>query len=92
MEKEERIKRVLARGEHSGHSHILIGGTIEDNGDITVPEEGAWLKHLLETAWVEEEKQEWTGEHKDIWVKQGTYRLVHQVEYDPYIGMRRVRD
>lgn len=91
MTKSERLSRVIARGEHSGHSHVLIGGEI-DGDTITVPEGGAWLKHLLETAWVEEEKQEWTGEHKDIWVKPGQYKIVHQVEYDPYIGMRRVLD
>ena len=88
MNKEERKKRVLARGEVSGHCHVITGNNVlikEEKGTIFVEvgNEGAVLKHILEKEWIEEEKEIWTGEHKDISVKPGKYEYVPQVNFNP---------
>ena len=88
MKKEEKKSRILARGEHSNHSHIITGDatvTRNNNGEviITVGNEGAFLKHLLETDWMEG-KETWTKEHKDIPIEKGTYKYIQQIEVDPY--------
>lgn len=86
MEKQERLKRVVARGEISGHSHVIIGGElVEKNGRLYVvstEDNQATIKHLVEKAWVEEERQEWTGEHLDILISPGIYEIdfVHQLD------------
>lgn len=84
----ERKNRIIARGEHSNHSHILTGDatvTRNDNGEIVVEvgNEGAVLKHLLESEWLHG-KEVWTKEHKDIAIEPGTYKYIPQIEYDPY--------
>lgn len=66
--KETRQKRVVAKGETSGHSHIITGEAevINDNGNITVKVMGKCnLKHLLENTFVEEGIEQWTEEHYD---------------------------
>jgi len=88
MKKNERTQRILARGEVSGHCHVVVGDVdIEQDADgriiLKVGNEGAVLKHLLETPWVEEEKEVWTGEHKDITLSPGVYDYVPQINYDP---------
>lgn len=104
MKKEERKNRIIARGEHSNHSHVITGDAIvrNENGEILVEvgQEGAVLKHLLESAWMEGQEV-WTKEHTDIdlselpnQVRHGdvmldkvgdrTYKYIAQVEYDPY--------
>jgi hypothetical protein len=87
MNKQERLSRVIARGEVSNHSHIVTGDAVvrNENGEIiiSVGSEGAVLKHLLETEWMQG-REAWTGEHTDIPLKQGEYKFIQQQEYDPY--------
>lgn len=88
MTKQERIKRVIARGEHSNHSHVITGDVLIEEKDgkviITVNEDSnACLKHLLEKEWLEG-REVWTKEHKDIPLEKGVYEFIQQVEFDPY--------
>jgi len=98
MTKEQRMQRVVARGEHSNHSHVVTGdvSSIEEkdgNRIVTVGENGAVLKHILETEWVNNGSEVWTKEHKDIPMEKGSYKFVQQTEYDPYEQkIREVRD
>ena len=69
LTKEERAKRIIARGEFSNHSHVIVGDAeVETQGGntyITIGDGGASIKHLLETAWLAGEEK-WTEEHTDI--------------------------
>lgn len=85
----ERESKVIARGETSGHCHVVTGSAVvERNSEgeiiIKVGEEGAVLRHLLEQAWVEEGVEKWTEEHNDILLEKGEYKYVPQLEYHPY--------
>jgi hypothetical protein len=88
MEKQERSNRIIARGEVSGHSHIITGDcTIERTKESVIIHAGknCAIKHLLEQPFVEEGLEIWTKEHKDIPLKEGeSYEYIQQVEYDPY--------
>ncbi len=61
--------RIIAKGEHSGHSHIIVGDaevTRNSKGEILIEITGeASIKHLLEEAWLQG-REEWTKEHADI--------------------------
>ena len=107
ISKEERILRVVARGEHSGHAHILVGEDLviekdSDGNDVMVVPEGAdvMLRHLFEEAWVERgeqvsiwDKEQGRDGHKDIKVAAGKYGVVHQIETDPISNaIRQVMD
>ena len=88
LTKEERKLRVIARGEHSNHSHVITGNVQVEVKDgktiITVGEDSnAVLKHILESDWMEG-KETWTKEHKDIPLEKGVYEFVQQIEYHPY--------
>jgi len=93
--KDERINRILARGEVSGHCHVVIGDEVIINRNssgeiiIEVGNEEAVLRHILETPWVENEIQIWTEEHKDIPLKKGRYEFVQQTEYDPFLNLKK---
>jgi hypothetical protein len=66
--KKERMNRIVARGETSGHSHIITGDAelIRDKENVIVKIKGnCALKHLLETPFVKEGREEWTKEHFD---------------------------
>ena len=84
MNTQERKQRIIARGEHSNHCHVLTGNVVfTPEGNVIVGEDSnAVLKHLLETDWMEG-KEVWTGEHKDIVLAPGTYEYVPQLVYDP---------
>jgi ribosomal protein L35 len=87
LNKEERKNRVIARGEHSNHAHIVTGkATIERKGGETLihvsENDTATLRHLLEKQW-QEGKEVWTEEHHDIALEPGTYKFIQQVEYNP---------
>jgi hypothetical protein len=97
--REQRLDRVIIRGEVSDHSHIVVGDatiTRNDNGEIeiSVGNEGATLRHLLESLFVESGQEVWTKEHADIELTPNhTYSHVQQKEYDPYADtIREVRD
>lgn len=105
MNKQERKNRIIARGEGSNHSHVIVGDAeVKRNAEgeilVTIGKEGAVLKHILESSWMEG-NEVFTGEHKDIdlsampsqvrhgdvmleLVKGRTYKYIPQVEYDPY--------
>lgn len=105
MNKQELKNRIIARGEGSNHSHVIVGDatvTRNSNGEILIEvgNEGAVLKHILESSWMNGQEV-FTGEHMDIplnelptQLRQGdvmleriaerTYKYIPQVEYDPY--------
>jgi hypothetical protein len=92
-----RENRIIARGEFSGHSHVIIGEcTIEDceNEVIIIAGKNCAIKHLLEKPFVEEGVEQWTKEHKDIPLKEGSsYKVIQQVEYNPFEkAIKQVRD
>ncbi len=81
LSKEERKNRIIARGEHSNHSHVIVGDasvTRNDKGEILVKigKEGAVLKHLLESEWMNGIEL-WTKEHKDIPLKEMPKQVRH---------------
>lgn len=84
MTKEERQKRIIARGEFSNHCHVVTGDVEFDaQGRIIVGDDSnAVLRHLLEKDWMEG-KETWTGEHHDIRLAKGTYEYVPQMVFDP---------
>lgn len=84
MNKIEREKRILARGEHSGHCHVITGNIeFDEQGRIIVGNDSnAILKHLLEKEWMDG-KEVWTGEHADIKLSKGTYEYIPQLVFDP---------
>lgn len=97
--KENRINRILARGEVSDHCHVITGDAVvktEFDGKriIEVGDKGAVLKHLIESHWVESGTEKWTHEHNDIPLKKGNYEFIQQIEYDPYsvIKKRKIND
>lgn len=85
MTTNERKKRIIARGEFSNHCHVITGDVEFDaQGRILVGEDSnAVLKHILETDWVDNGKETWTGEHTDIKLEPGTYEYVPQQVFDP---------
>lgn len=95
--KEERINRIIARGEISGHAHIITGEceiTKTNEDVIIIAGKNCAIKHLLEKPFVEEGVEIWTKEHNDIQLKEGeSYKFVQQVEYNPYEkAMKKVID
>lgn len=68
LTKQERLSRIIARGEFSGHSHIITGDAVvrNEHGQILIDIEGeASIEHLLEHSWIEGEKVH-TKEHDAI--------------------------
>lgn len=70
MTKTERQSRIIAKGEFSDHSHVIIGDaqvTRNKNGEILIEvgKEGAVLRHILESVWMGGQEVH-TGEHTDI--------------------------
>ncbi len=94
MNKLDRKSRVIARGEHSNHSHVLIGDAIverNDKGEIImkVGSEGAVMRHILESNWIESGQQVWTEEHQDVKLPKGEYIYIPQIEKDPFTNIIR---
>jgi hypothetical protein len=98
LAKEDRAKRVIARGEHSNHSHVVCGDDVivrEEKGTIyvTVGNSGAVLRHILEKEYLETGAEIWTKEHTDIELPTGEYKYVAQIEFNPLDEtIRRVED
>ena len=80
----ERKNRIIARGEHGNHCHVITGDVTFDlqNRIIVGEDSNAVLKHLLETEWITG-KEVWTGEHTDIKLSKGIYEYVPQQVFDP---------
>jgi len=88
MKNQNRINRVIARGEVSGHSHIVTGECIieRENENVYIKAgKNCAIKHLLEQPFIDEGLEVWTKEHLDIQLLEGeTYKYIQQVEFDPY--------
>ena len=82
-----RKERIIARGEHSNHCHVVTGDAVvkNENAEIIIEagNEGAVLRHLLESNWLEGQEV-WTKEHHDIQLNKGTYKYIPQKEYNPF--------
>lgn len=97
LSKKERENRIIARGEFSGHSHVVTGNATvrNENGEIMIDvhEDGeAIIRHLMEDAWLKGSEVH-TGEHADIPLAKGTYKYIPQLEYHPYENViRQVKD
>lgn len=66
--KESRTIRIVARGEVSGHSHIITGDVVIERLDTKIIghiKGQCAIKHLLEKPFVEEGLEVWTKEHFD---------------------------
>ena len=85
MNTTQRKQRILALGESHNHAHVITGDVEFDSaGRIIVGDNSnAVLKHLLEKEWVEEGREVWSGEHKDIVLTPGIYEPVLQEVFDP---------
>jgi len=88
MSRDERAKRIIARGEHSNHSHVVCGDDVtvrEEKGTtyVTVGNSGAVLRHILEKEYLETGAEIWTKEHTDIELPAGEYKYVAQIEFNP---------
>jgi hypothetical protein len=77
--------RLLAEGEGRNHGHVIEGEVdiyeYQDERSTTHfldVKSTSVLKHLLI------DRGDWTGEHVDIVVPPGIYRVIRQREYDPY--------
>jgi hypothetical protein len=98
LSKDDRAKRVIARGEHSNHSHVVCGDDVvvrEEKGTtyVTVGNSGAVLRHILEKEYIESGAEIWTKEHKDIELPAGEYKYVAQIEFNPLDEtIRKVQD
>lgn len=71
MNIQERKNRILARGEITDHSHIIVGdATVIRNNNceilVSLGNEECILKHIIESAWLENESEIWTKEHGDV--------------------------
>lgn len=97
LTKKEREARIIARGEHSGHSHIVTGNATvrNENGEIMIDVHAdgeAMIRHLMEADWLTGTEVH-TGEHADIPLAKGTYKYIPQMEFHPYSEtIERVKD
>lgn len=84
MNAQERKNRIIARGEHGNHCHVITGDVrFDPQGRIIVGEDSnAALRHLLESDWMNG-AEVWTGEHKDITLSAGVYEYIPQKVFDP---------
>jgi len=81
MKKQERINRIIAKGEFSNHSHVITenADVIRNNkGEIFVEVKGeCYIEHLLESVFVETGQKEWTKEHHKIRIDE-KHELIRQ--------------
>ena len=86
--KKERLNRIIALGEVSGHAHIITGecDIIRNNESVIIKAgKNCAIKHLLKKPFIEEGKEIWTKEHEDIQLEEGQkLEIVQQIEYNPY--------
>jgi hypothetical protein len=88
--------RIIARGETSGHAHILTGDVelFELNGQIfaAVGKDGAYHQHIKETDIKEStfgvNKNISNCDHtKDCRIREGVYAIGLDRQYDPHSGI-----
>lgn len=83
---------LLAQGEGRNHGHFVESDSTEvfkaeDEQNITHflnVKEQATIKHL------KIDSKTWTGEHTDILLDPGVYRVIRQREFDPYLKTIRI--
>lgn len=73
--------QIIARGENTGHKHVLEGGVL-----LSDPKTGMYIDVAGEKAVVTHD------EHSPIDLKFGFYRITRQKEYKPWGGSRRLND
>lgn len=93
---------IIARGEHSNHSHIVcptVEGTPvsffkDSKGELYFTVDGDFtLEHLLETHYKQSKAKVWTEEHVPVAFPAGTYKYIQQTEFHPYEdAIRAARD
>lgn len=86
MNTQERKNRILARGEITDHAHIVVGDAtvtrnVNDEILVSIGDEECILRHILESAWLENESEIWTKEHGDINLSDND----HKIEIGQYI-------
>jgi hypothetical protein len=86
-------ERIVARGEHTDHSHIVYGEaariyhTLQGEMYVDTREGAAIIRHVLESRH-QQGIQIWTGEHRTLLLPHGkVYQIKQQSEYDPYSRM-----
>ena len=86
----DRQALIVARGEHSNHCHVLVGDVSVNHelSEFRVGPNGCLIRHLKESDWLEG-NQVWTGEHLDITLPAGSYKIVHQMQFDPFAELKR---
>ena len=83
---------LLAQGEGRNHGHFVESDSTEifktdaeqNVTHILHVKENAAIKHLKIDSKV------WTGEHTDILLDPGVYRVIRQREFDPYLKTIRI--
>lgn len=90
LTKEQRLARIIARGEQSGHTHVITGDVeiIERDGKkfiVVGDDSNAVLKHIMETEWMNGEEK-WSGEHTDISLKDFPSQVRHGDVYLELVG------
>lgn len=73
--------RLLVTGEHSNHAHYANGevDVIDREGDIYLDVHGdSMIEHLLIDSGV------WTKEHKALQIPEGKFKVIRQIQYNPY--------
>jgi len=96
-DRNDRLNRVIARGEHTGHAHVITGDDVlieRESEQIKITVKGkAFIRHLKEKEWLNDGREVNTGEHADIELQEGTYLYVAQTMYDPITEeITKVRD
>lgn len=99
LSKEDRLALIIARGETSDHSHVVCGEDVrverdsDGNSTIHVGPNGALLRHISESRFLETGEEVWTGEHHDVKIEPGVYKSVIQTEFNPMNDMiQQVKD
>lgn len=65
----DRNSRIIARGEFSDHMHSITGecDIYEEDGAVYIRAgKNCAIKHLIESVFIEQGIEKWTGEHHDI--------------------------
>lgn len=83
-----KTSRIVARGEHSDHSHIITGQAevlTDSSKNLYVDATNASIEHLIESIFKKTNKAVWTKEHLPIKLEKGRcYKVVQQKELNPF--------
>lgn len=73
---------VLALGEHTGHKHVITVPRLDDMEIFKTPEGGYYMRLKTEGTITHEE-------HRPVKIAPGTYKMVHEREFDYALGETR---